>query len=328
MAVTISDDWSSYWAHSAGPAGGVRLSLTSTGPAAMLASFWQSTLAPALDSPGRVRLLDIACGAGVVVALASDACHGLSRANVELHCSDYSHEAVRLAAMPRGRVTICGTTADARQMPYADQALDIIVSQFGIEYAGVEGFREAARLLAPGGRLCLVIHRRGGPIYTECLANQAVLQDFKRSGLIRLCRRVLALADLHDEGRAAPSAFDRRMGLLHLALQDMACRLSDHPAGPARAHIELFLQDIPKMLARRAAYAPGAALGWIDAQGDELQAFSQRMAAMLAVAMDAEQIEESAALLKQEGLSEVAVGELSPAGAPAAIAWTLRATGT
>lgn len=326
MVEALSDDWSSYWANPSGPAGGVHSCLTSEGPATVLTAYWQSVFQPKPRRLTSVRLLDIACGAGVVAAQAMEAFEGGSGVNVELHCTDYAHDAVKLAAAGRDRTGIFGTTADARQLPYRDHTFELVVSQFGLEYVGPEGFREAARLLAPDGELHLVIHRRDGAIYSDCLANLNTLRAFERVGLLALSRRTLRLAEIHDHDRNVSTALARATRSVHRARRVMENRMSTCAAGMARSHVERLLQDIPMLLVRRAAYGPGVAVGWIDAQQAELRAFSKRMAAMLAAAMDDEEIRAAANLLRGVGLTAVSVGHLRAGKAALPIGWTLSAT--
>tara|TARA_R110002072_G_scaffold184878_2_gene341445 strand:- start:168 stop:896 length:729 start_codon:yes stop_codon:yes gene_type:complete len=238
---------------------------------------------------------------------------------------DYSHAAVKLAARQIDGVKICGTAADARNLPYADQAFDLIVSQFGLEYAGAEGFREAARLLAPEGELHLVLHLSGGPIHKECLANLNLLQQFERSRLLELCRRALVIAEQDDSARETGSTLAGVMRSLHLALCELRNQLLARPGGVAHAHIGRLLHDVPLLIERRLAYAPGAALSWVDAQTQELTGFSRRMQAMCAAAMDAEAIHQTKALLRGAGLRQVCVAQLRAAPAANPIAWTLSA---
>ena len=44
---------------------------------------------------------------------------------------------------------------------------DVIISQFGIEYAGLDAFAEIAPFLAPGGQLNMLCHIKDGAIYAE-----------------------------------------------------------------------------------------------------------------------------------------------------------------
>jgi SAM-dependent methyltransferase len=79
-----------------------------------------------------------------------------------------------------------GLVCDARSIPLQSETFDIVTSQFGVEYAGVEAIEEAARLLAPGGCLALVLHIREGRIHGECAASLDAITRVQESGFIPL----------------------------------------------------------------------------------------------------------------------------------------------
>jgi SAM-dependent methyltransferase len=139
-------DWQRFW-QDAGVDG-----CTATLPPAVAASIsggWQALLGCV---PPTMRLLDVACGRGAILALAraqgfTDVC------------------GVDLVAIDDGDPAITGGV-DAAQLPFADQSFDIVTSQFGIEYAGLlNAGLEAARVARQ--HLWLLLHAAEGPIAAQ-----------------------------------------------------------------------------------------------------------------------------------------------------------------
>ena len=107
-------------------------------------------LARRLRDLDRGRLLEIAAGTGVVTRALSRAVP----ASVEIVSTDLNQPMLDLAAsMLEDRRVTC-ERADASALPFADGEFDAVVSQFGVMFFPdkVAAFREARRVLKPGGR--------------------------------------------------------------------------------------------------------------------------------------------------------------------------------
>ena len=103
--------------------------------------------------PGE-RVLDVACGTGVVTRMASERVGDEGR----VAGSDINPGmlAVAKASAPPGRpITWYETAAEA--MPLADGAFDVVLCQMGLQFFSnkATALREMARVLVPGGRLAL-----------------------------------------------------------------------------------------------------------------------------------------------------------------------------
>jgi len=145
------ENWSKYWENE-GTDGEVFVN-NEGGRHPFLAKYWQQQFA-ALHPTAKV--LDIAAGAGSIFSDLPDD-HGF-----ELHAADISSQALELLRqrIPTTTTHVCPAT----NVPLADASFDFVVSQFGIEYAGVEAFIEASRLVKVGGSLSLLCHKRNGYI--------------------------------------------------------------------------------------------------------------------------------------------------------------------
>jgi len=118
-------------------------------------------VAPLLDAAGVEpgdRVLDVACGPGYAAGCAVD--RGARAIGV-----DFSAEMVRLARARRPDLDV--RVGDAQALPFPAGSFDAVVMNFGaLHLAEPEAaFREAARVLAPGGRLAFTVW--AGPEHSQ-----------------------------------------------------------------------------------------------------------------------------------------------------------------
>ncbi|HZT76459.1 MAG TPA: class I SAM-dependent methyltransferase [Vicinamibacterales bacterium] len=98
-----------------------------------------------------IGVLEVACGTGILThALRAAMGHA-----VQLVATDLNQPMIDHARAKPGGDAIAWHQADGTQLPFPDRSFDVVVSQFGYMFFPdkVAGFREAARVLAPGGRL-------------------------------------------------------------------------------------------------------------------------------------------------------------------------------
>ena len=96
------------------------------------------------------NLLEIAAGTGIVTRV-------LARVlpdTVSILATDISQDMLNFAATQPGLARITWRQADALALPFDDSTFDAVLCQFGVMFFGdrVAGYREARRVLKPGGR--------------------------------------------------------------------------------------------------------------------------------------------------------------------------------
>jgi len=115
---------------------------------------YATDLAERVTSRSPSRVLEIAAGTGVVTrALALRLPRGVAIVATDLNQAMLDQAAAVGAACP-----VEWRRADAMQLPFADGRFDAVVCQFGVMFFPdkTAGYREARRVLKPGGRfLCL-----------------------------------------------------------------------------------------------------------------------------------------------------------------------------
>ncbi len=126
--------------------------------------------------PAGSRVLDIATGNGVLLVWAARAARAagreLSLTGVDLADIDPARFVPdHLADLAAAR--FIGNTA-AEALPFADGSFDVVVSQYGLEYAALEpALSEAARVLVPGGQLRWLAHGGDSAVVAEGRARLA-----------------------------------------------------------------------------------------------------------------------------------------------------------
>lgn len=124
-----------------------------------VAAFWHQL---ARQLPNDARVLDLACGNGVVAThlLANNPSleiTGVDQATISpTHFLADSGDLEKVKFLPETDVTA---------LPFADESFAGITSQFGLEYAPIEdAVREAARVLRPQGKIALLMHHKESEI--------------------------------------------------------------------------------------------------------------------------------------------------------------------
>lgn len=126
---------------------------------------WHAQLAPAhalmLEAaalrPGE-RVLDVACGTGLVTLRAAEAV-GAGGAVVGTDLSGEMVAAAEAAVARQGLAQVRIERADAEELPFADGSFDVALCGLGLMYVPdpVQALREMRRVLRPGGRAAVAV---------------------------------------------------------------------------------------------------------------------------------------------------------------------------
>lgn len=112
---------------------------------------YAADLARRLPVPARLRVLEIACGTGIVTRRL----RAMLPAESALVATDLNEPMVAYARASVPADGIEWLVADAQALPFDDGTFDVVACQFGLMFLPdrVRGFREAHRVLAPDGVL-------------------------------------------------------------------------------------------------------------------------------------------------------------------------------
>jgi SAM-dependent methyltransferase len=267
----------------------------------VLGRFWTSFFEDALSQKPAPRVLDVACGNGAVARFALEASNRLHGSAPVVVGIDNSFAA--LVDLQTRFPSVLAVASDARLTPFADLSFDLVTSQFGIEYAGIEAPQEAVRLVATGGTLAAILHLKGGAIYRECAANLQATLAVQSSGIVSAARELFMAGPVSPIRRVTTLDQQRREARLAKAAKEVERVLRRHGDHVAGGVVRRLQHDIARMSARLGAYDPAELAQWIDGTARELRAYAGRMSSMLAAAIDDRTMEAAVKRITAGGLS-------------------------
>ena len=270
-----------------------------------LAEFWRGHFENLEEG---AHVIDLASGAGSVFAHLPDGhAFNLSAADI----SDVALESLR-NRFPETSTIVCS----ADKIPLDDQSFDLVVSQFGVEYAGLTAFAEAARLVAPGGRFVGLCHMRDGYIDR---ANRQQLAE----------ARVVDNRDFIGHAlRLITAAFSGNQAELKRAQDEFAASATPVGQGmrrcPKGIHTYLF-QGFRQLYERRQQYDLADIAGWLDAMRGELQVNLDRLGRMCEAALSERDVREIEQIFEKQYLKVVHCTPFQTPENELPIAWQLKA---
>jgi len=247
-------EWADFWAGSGNrDQHGGCLPSGSTGFVQVQQRVWQEF---SRTLPRGSRVLDIATGDGRVMGWIVKSRRDLKLLGVDL--------APQLPEPPRGTKVRTGVAMEKLLFP--DGRFAAVTSQFGFEYGTTaQTAREICRVIAPGGLVGMMTHRKDGPILAQNLSRRdQILWALKDKDLITIAKNSL---NLRASGLAAiPSAIDaapQEGAALHgprsaaweiaeAIRQTLVLGMRDHPANVART-IEIIAHKANNELGRIAS---------------------------------------------------------------------------
>lgn len=283
--------WDRFWQggqHGAALSGG-----TDAHPA--IAAFWAGFFDGPDGVAGRADIIDIGSGSGALIETVRKTVAGGS-ANIT--CLDISAAAVR--RLTERFTGISGVVADAADIPLADASFDLAISQFGVEYAGLDAVLEMRRLLRPGGRLACLLHHRDGGVYRQCRANRNALERLRASGFLPLSRRMFEAGFAACRG-ADRGPYDRAASRLAPAIRELDSILAEYGPGVADELLLRLRRDLRTLHDRMPQYEAAAVLDWLDGMDAETTAYAERMEAMCTAAIPADRFEGLCRQLEDSG---------------------------
>lgn len=312
-ATHAAQDWDRYWRGAgeadAWTAGGARH------PA--IRSFWMDFFASAREANPSPRLLDIASGSGAVIECALEVFEGSAVDAWSLDSSEAAIEGLR-QRFPG----ITGLVCDARSIPPDAGRFDLVTSQFGVEYAGLEAASSLPGSLAPGGWIALLLHHSGGVIQAECAANRNAARRVQAAGFVTLAR------DMFEAGFAAVRGADRKAyddaaAQLAPALRVVEDIVREYGQEVAAGTVAQLYGDVARIHERLPHYDPNEVLGWLERMDLELEAYAGRMASMLGAAVDGPGFERLCQSLTEQGCILDQAGPYSASDDEAPLGWAL-----
>jgi len=284
---------------------------------------WKQAFTPVFQAATALDLIDLATGSGSVVETALD----LSKETnccINATCLDYSSSAIRAVRDRLPEVT--GMVADCATLPVPDAAFDMVVSQYGIEYAPPAAFSEAARITRPGGKLLFVCHYKGGAIDRECSANTDTLAQTLSLGLLEDTAAAFQAADAQRRGTMPTvdvKALQQRIAASSAALRQIAVGAQGIPAGDLIGRI---YHDLDRLFRNMAAYPAKDVTKWCEGMTGEIRSYRDRMQAMTEAALNEKDVEARVQSLMGHGIQLAEEGVVPVRDRDDIIAWRISGT--
>jgi ubiquinone/menaquinone biosynthesis C-methylase UbiE len=217
-----------------------------------------------------------------------------------------------------------GVVADALHIPFDSWSFDLVTSQFGVEYAGRAAFVEAARLVAPGGQLALLVHHRASIMYEDCSASLDAVE------VLKACQFIARSITLFETGFAMLRGADRSpydaaaqdMLPAYRELERIMQRRGKHVAGDTLLRL---YEDVDTIHQHMEQYDPAEILRWLAKMDTELDGYARIMRAMRDAALSEQQFLAVSEAVKDAGLTVQQALPLRGDEVGLPIAWVLTA---
>ncbi|GAC25514.1 class I SAM-dependent methyltransferase [Paraglaciecola mesophila] len=273
-----------------------------------LQAHWSDFLSRAITPHCTTKLIDLACGKGILSELALTQGKVASARSFDIHCVDTSFNAVRDVAERLGITT--AFQADCASLPYQPNSFDIAVSQFGIEYAPIHAAKEFARVLKCSGTFAAVIHYKNGAIYEDCYEKQQLFENVLSLNLFEKALDAFTAGYAVIDGRIPIVAF-------HKADADFAPVIEQYKQlivstnSPSKSLLVQILNDMGFMYENIESHSEDEVKAWLTSTELEFNNFKNRMSSMVNAAMDEEQVGQLLAPFLAKGFSKIICERLS-----------------
>lgn len=274
----------------------------------ILTSHWTNVFNLSLLTPQKITMLDVACGNGVVTKMAIDLCKPSDVDKYSFYCTDFSEAALRTILKTNSDVRV--VPADARQLPFMDNTFDLVVSQFGIEYAGFDAFKESVRVLKSGGTFACIFHLKYGAIYVECEHVLVALNDFHTTGFVKSAENLFAVIFGIQKGNASATDFQRADLALSESVAKVKTLFSKFGSKIANGVLFSLYTDIANMYSKMESYDSKDVIFWFEKVNFELDAYKERMSSMMKCAMSNVEFDRLKLFLNSLGILKTSSGKL------------------
>ncbi len=309
----VTHSWDTYW-HGTGDAGAYSSGGVSH-PA--IQAFWDEFFQTVKRNYTSPAMIDIASGNGAVVERAMAV---FGDENIVITCLDVSEAAITNI---RNRFPqVHGLVSDAQSIPLDQGGFDVVTSQFGVEYAGTEAIEEAARQLAPGGRLALLLHNQTSSIHQECVASLDAIVRLRDSRFIPYSKQMLDAGFKAVRG-ADRAPYEAAAKQLAPALQALEAIMTEHGQNVAGDTISRLYSDVDRIHRGMQRFDPAEVLEWLQRMDGEMDAYAGRMSSMSHCAIDSEAFEGICAGLRGQKYMINRAEPLLIPGSELPLAWVL-----
>jgi SAM-dependent methyltransferase len=253
--------------------------------------------------PAGARLLDLCAGNGAAALIAAEIgrrqAKGFEIVAVDRAAIDPPAYVTRHAEDLAAITFVPGTDVEA--LPFPDRRFDAAISQYGIEYSDLAcSIPEAVRVIAPGGRLRLVVHAAEGAVAAGARAVIAeadlLLGEIGLTGAAARCFE--ALWAVEREGGDERQEADEAFAAFQAALERTARQIPQAQDANMFKNSGAVLLDTFK---RRGHFDLEQLLAKVEQVESEIRAHRGRLLALVEAALDGAQAAALAVQLETAG---------------------------
>lgn len=287
----------------------------------LLESFWKQQFDSALKNKPIKRFLDIGCGNGTVTKQFYDFNLQNKELNQQIYSLDYSRSAIK--HLTKKLPLVKGISADAKALPFASNQFDAVVSQFGIEYAGLKAFEEAYRVTAGGGLFAAIVHQHSGEIAKECKNNFDALQELQDSELLLNAHTAFDAAYQIKYFSASKEIFEKADRALAVSVNKVKAILNKKSCRAADNSILKVYRDIATMYQQLESYFPNDVNQWFERTNQELSAYKGRMRSMTKSAIGKEQLKSVIQKFTHQTQKNIQISSLKNSNSGSSFGWAV-----
>lgn len=279
--------WTEYWKYD-GSSGEVFVDKKGEKPE-YLANFWKNKLKNIKQG---CSILDVACGAGSIFQELPSS-HGCM-----LYGADISPEALKQIKKNITGVSTLNCKSD--EISLKSNSIDVVVSQFGVEYSGEKGFLDAIRVLKSNGLFIFIAHFQGGYIDSR---NQQQLKGAELVHELSFISKAVSVSNAlyfgnQHEFECEFEPFSEAESILYKYCQEF----------PEGIHAHLY-NGFRQLLTNREKYNFEDIKGWLIDMEEEVEINLIRLKSMCKAALSRQEVEE---LKKKLLLNKVDNFDFSP----------------
>tara|TARA_B100002003_G_C14155395_1_gene556192 strand:+ start:6479 stop:7465 length:987 start_codon:yes stop_codon:yes gene_type:complete len=314
-----TDDWDKYWSG----VGGIGAFTDGGVSHPAITAYWQHFFRTLSVSPaiGSLKIIDIAGGNGALIETA-----GQIYGDEQLAITSLDLSPAAIQQLTKRFPHVNGLVADANAIPLQDNSSDLVVSQFGIEYAGADAIDEAIRVVNPVGNIALMMHCENGVIFYESKANLTVIQRVLNSHILPLAKCFFtAQAELYRDGDKQRSRFQAQAQQFSVALGVLEHCMTEFGSGAAGGFVHKLYNDLANVHEAFGQYVLSEVLDWLSDMEVELEAYKGRMQAMLDAAIAEDEFNEITEKFRQSEFTLTLADKLYSPDNANPLAWVVAA---
>ena len=265
-------------------------------------SFWQDYIKAMPSSDCRV--LEVACGDGNVISAFAQQ----MPAQTTLYASDIAHTAlVRLRhKQPRVNAFACNLLDG---LPVGSE-VDLLVSQFGVEYAGLEAINNCISAVADKGAIALLMHCQNSSIDQDSALSLQLLAKFDVASYMASALSLFQAIQVAI-GQAELAAYQRCVAHYQSVQQGLVAAIKSSPPCSVSEMCRSLIQQIQTIHDRAENYNLDEVIKWLQQYISALPFYARRFESMRSAALSASDIEVIHSALTDSGFNKIQCGQLT-----------------